>query len=380
MPTQYHQEVSQAIGAQRDAISDAVITLDYSQRPELLERYGERGRAFYRRDNNHHLDYLAQSIAVSQPALFTDYLAWAKVMLVGHGVQVGELAVNLERLRDVLQQILPEKISRLACEYVETGLHQLPTMSSALPSYLAPQQPLASLAHEYLAALLAGERQIASRLVLDAVQGGTSVQDIYLQVFQSCQHEIGRLWQMNRISVAQEHYCSAATQLIMSQLYSYLSAGARTGRTLVATCIAGDLHEIGVRMVSDLLELDGWDTFYLGANTPVPSIVGAVREQQADVLAISATITPHLRLVEELITQVRAAPDCGEVKILVGGYPFNVVPEMWGELGADGCAHDAATAVDLANRLVSNGEAVMKPSAAASAHGVVVLCDRQGAI
>lgn len=218
---------------------------------------------------------------------------------------------------------------------------------------MSEDQPFSDLAHAYLAALLGGERQRASRLVLDAVEGGRGVQEIYLGVFQPCQHEIGRLWQMNQISVAQEHYCTAATQLIMSQLYPYLFASARIGRTLVATCIAGDLHEIGVRMVSDLFELHGWDTFYLGANTPVQSIVEAVREQQADVLAISATITPHLKSVQELIQAVRSAPDCATVKILVGGYPFRIVPELWRQLGADGCAQDATTAVDLANRLVS---------------------------
>jgi len=57
---------------------------------------------------------------------------------------------------------------------------------------------------------------------------------------------------MNEVSVAQEHYCTAATQLIMSQLYPHIFAGEKTERTLIATCVAGDLHEIGIRMVSDL--------------------------------------------------------------------------------------------------------------------------------
>jgi methanogenic corrinoid protein MtbC1 len=138
----------------------------------------------------------------------------------------------------------------------------------------------------------------------------------------------------------------------MSQLYPYLFSGERSGRTLVATCVAGDFHEIGVRMVSDLFELNGWDTHYLGANTSVPSIVKAVCEQEADLLAISATITPHLKSVRELIQQVRADASCSAVKIMVGGYPFRVVPELWQQLGADGCANDAATAVELADRLV----------------------------
>jgi methanogenic corrinoid protein MtbC1 len=163
---------------------------------------------------------------------------------------------------------------------------------------------------------------------------------------------------MNQVSVAQEHFCTAATQLIMSQLYPYLFSGQRMGRTLVATCISGDLHEIGVRMVCDLFELQGWDTYYLGANTPVSSILEAVREQKADVLAISVTLIPHLRSVQELIREIHTAPDCQSVKVLVGGYPFRIVPEMWRQLGADGCAQDAATSVGLANSLVTEGQSV----------------------
>ncbi len=352
MSTQIHQDVSRDIGLHRIHIAEAMVAQQYARHPELAARYGERGRLKCLQDANYHLDYLAESLSVAEPTLFADYLAWARVMLAGRNIPVEDLVVNLECMSDALRETLDSTASDIAVEYVAAGVAQLATVSATLPSFLGEDQPLSALAHKYLEALLAGERQSASRLVLEAVESGASVQDVYLQVFQPCQHEIGRLWQMNEISVSQEHYCTAATQLIMSQLYPYLFSGERTGRTLVATCIEGDLHEIGVRMVADLFELNGWDTHYLGANTPVSSILETVREQKADVLAISATIIPHLKSVEDLIQQARADAGCGTVKILVGGYPFRVVPEMWRQLGADGCASDAASAVELANSLV----------------------------
>ncbi len=354
MSTQIHQDVSEAVAAHRVQVTEAIVTQQFARQPELVESLGERGRQKYLQEANYQLDYLVESLAMAQPMLFADYVAWARVVAAGRDVAGEDLALNLECLCEALRMALPTAMADMAVEYVRAGRERLARTPATLPTCLIEDQALSPLAHEYLAALLEGDRQRASRLVLSAVESGVSVQDIYLQVFQSSQHEVGRLWQMSRISVAQEHFCTAATQLIMSQLYPYLFSGERTGRTLVATCIAGDLHEIGVRMVSDLFELDGWDTIYLGANTPVPSILQTVREQQADVLAISATIAPHLRSVEELIQQVRAAPDCSEVKIIVGGHPFNVVPQIWRQLGADGCAHDAATSVALANSLVSH--------------------------
>ena len=213
----------------------------------------------------------------------------------------------------------------------------------------APHSPLA---HQYFEALRRGERHLASQLVMAAVAAGTPVKEIYLNVFQPAQYEIGRLWQTNRISVAQEHYCTAATQLIMSQLYPHIFASAKHGRTLIATCVAGDLHEIGVRMVADFFEMAGWNTFYLGANTPHSSVVATIAERTADVLAISATIAYHVDAVQDLIRAVRQHPGTGRVKILVGGYPFNRDPELWRKVGADGSALDAQQAIMLADQIM----------------------------
>ena len=210
---------------------------------------------------------------------------------------------------------------------------------------------LASLAQDYLQALRLGERHRASRLVMDAVAAGTSVKDVYLGVFQPVQYEVGRLWQTNEISIAQEHYCTAATQLVMSQLYPHIFALDRRGRAMVATCVAGDLHELGVRMVADFFEMDGWDTFYLGANTPHQGVSDTIVERRAEVLAVSATLATHVPAVRELIAVVRASPAAGGVTILVGGHPFNEDPDLWKTVDADATAPDAQQAVDLANRL-----------------------------
>ena len=346
---------AQAINERRAALTEAITARHYELQPALAERYGEGGREKCRQDAGYHLAYLSGAMAASMPSLFADYVAWAKVMLAGRGIPAEDLVDNLQVLRDTLDQQLPAPMQAVVHEYVEAGLKQLPQLPAALPSLIGEGQPLGGLARQYLDALLAGERQRASRLVLEAVERGVEVKEIYLHVFQRAQHEIGRLWQMNRLSVAQEHYCTAATQLIMSQLYPRVFAGERNGRTLVATCVAGDLHEIGVRMVADFFEMEGWDTFYLGANTPTPGVLQTIAERRADLVAVSATLTTHVPEVVALVAALRASAACRGVKILVGGHPFNVAPELWKQVGADGCARDATESVALAGRLVTNG-------------------------
>lgn len=352
-----HQQSGEAVVRQRTEIAAALVQREFTRHPELDQRYGKIGREKSLQDAGYHVSFLAQALALNNPAVFIDYVAWTKVVLTQRRVSAADLAFHLECLAEVLREKLPEEFAAVAAAFVTAAVAAMPAMPEDVPTFLQDGAPLSLLAHQYLEALRRGERHVASRLVLDAVAAGTPVKDIYLHVFQPAQREIGRLWQINRISVAQEHFCSAATQLIMSQLYPQIFATAKNGHTLVASCVAGDLHEIGVRMVADFFEMDGWNTFYLGANTPPDGIITSIVEQRADVLAVSATISYHVDAVRDLIRAVRQDPAAGRVRILVGGYPFNRDPALWRKVGADGSAPDAQRAIPLAHQLLQPNNA-----------------------
>ncbi len=319
---------SQALQANSEALSRAIVSRHYGLQPTEWQAYGDGGRQKSLRDTGYHLAYLSEAIAADAPALFTDYVAWVKALFAGLQLPADTLEKNLESTRFVAHAQLPPDMAALVEEYVALGLARLQDAPTAPPLFVNEHLPLGGLAQEYLEALLRGDRQIASRLILAAVARGVAVKDIYLHVFQRTQYEIGRLWQINRISVAQEHFCTAATQLIMSQLYPHIFRTERVGRRLVATCVGGELHEMSVRMVADFFEMAGWDTYYLGANTPADSIVRTLEERRAHVLGISATITFHVSEVADLIARVRASEAGRHVKILVGGYPFKVSEDL----------------------------------------------------
>ncbi|MEO8603996.1 MAG: cobalamin-dependent protein [bacterium] len=350
--TPLNRAAAASINEHRAALAAATVAADYSRRPEHLARYGLRGRTKYIEDAAYHMAYLADAVGTSSPLLFTDYVGWAKVLLAQLGLPSEDLAEALRCARQALQQVLPTEFAQVAASYVDAGLRQLPRLPTHLPTCIPDGSPLASLAQEYLSALLRGDRHTASRAILAGVESGTTLQDMYLLVFQRSQYEVGRLWQMNKINVAQEHYCSAATQLIMSLLYPRLFNSSRAGHTLVVACVHGDLHAIGARVVADFFEMEGWDASYIGADTPTAGIIDMVVQRQADVLALAATMTFHVQAVAEVIAAVRASPACSAVQILVGGYPFNVAPGLWREVGADGYGCDAAEAVRVATRLV----------------------------
>jgi methanogenic corrinoid protein MtbC1 len=96
-------------------------------------------------------------------------------------------------------------------------------------------------------------------------------------------------------------------------------------------------------MLADFLEMAGWDTFFLGADTPIAGTLQQVAERAPDVLAISASMPLHVQAVADLIAATRAAGN--PPRIVVGGAPFNSLPGLWKDVGADGCARDAAEAI-----------------------------------
>jgi MerR family transcriptional regulator, light-induced transcriptional regulator len=211
--------------------------------------------------------------------------------------------------------------------------------------------PHAATALAFLDELLQGNRAAAFALVQELVDEGVPIEDLYLHVFEPVLHETGRRWQHNRVSVAQEHYVTAATQLAMSQLYPRIFRAPRIGRTLVATCVGGELHEVGLRMVADLFELAGWDTHFLGADTPSQAVAEFAAARQADLIAVSATLPSHRDEVSRMVAVLRAS---SHTPILVGGRLFHLEPGLSRTIGADATASSAAEAVRVGNMLVND--------------------------
>lgn len=342
---------------QAAALADAVVACEYSRNPRLIVRYGPGGRGKSRRDAAWHLAFLADAVDVGSQAVFNDYIAWAKVLLLHMGVLAEDLDQHLGCMADVLGERMPPPVAAPAVAMIEGARSVLPAMPVTAPSGLDPRHRLEPLVREYVRALLGGYRQAAGRLVFDAAARGASVRELYLQVFQPALREVGRLWQLHKISVAQEHFCSAATQVVMSQLLPRSLPSPRRGHAVVVVCVAGDLHEVGARMVADFFAMAGWDAYFCGANTPHEDVVESVAGRAAEVLAVSASMGCHLHEVQELLGRMRADPRCATLPVIVGGHPFAIEPDLWRTVGADGTAADAEAAVPLAERWLADAAA-----------------------
>ena len=143
----------------------------------------------------------------------------------------------------------------------------------------------------YLEALLARDVGAARAVIEAALHAGLEVPDIYLGILQPALYEIGRWWAIGDVSVADEHSATAVTQSVLGMLGPRMRTAPKDGRLAMVSGSPEERHALGVQMVADFLEGDGWEVLNLGASTPARDLAGMADAEQPDVVALS-TATP----------------------------------------------------------------------------------------
>lgn len=347
------RQLSDAIESVARPLAEWTVSQLAESVPGLEQRYGPKWRAEWVGATRVCLQYLAQAVAVRRPQLFASSVAWTRTAFDARSVSRQDLRTCLAAMQDVLTSELPESVATVAAEHVELAVAELDRSPDEPTSFVRPDSPHGVFALRYLEAILEGKRERALDVIRALIDDGTDVGIIYTEVLQPSMAEIGRLWHLGEISIADEHFGTALTETAMSLLRTSVPTREARGRRLLAAAIGGELHALGVRMVADFFEMDGWEVYLLGANTPEEALVEAVRNEPPDLLALSVISLLNVRALGNTIARLKAEPSCATVPIMVGGPPLRIAPDLWKELGADGCAGSAPESVEVGNRLVS---------------------------
>ena len=202
----------------------------------------------------------------------------------------------------------------------------------------------------YVNLQLRGDRREALAFVDELVRQGHSVADIQQHVIADAQREIGRLWEENRVGVAQEHMATAISQVALAQLYRHAQPLPTRDRKVVVACVEGELHDFPARLVADALDLAGYETRFLGADVPTDSLINVLEKETPSLLALSITMPFHSTALRRQVTSVREHTG-GRLPIAVGGHACALLEPITSELRPDIVASTAAGMVEAANRM-----------------------------
>ncbi len=183
----------------------------------------------------------------------------------------------------------------------------------------------ARLYENYLTALLGGKRSKCHGIVQKLLDQKIDLKTLYTDLFQRSMYEIGELWENHQITVANEHLATAITESLLNLSYPAIFATDRIGKKALISCSANEFHQVGGKMVADILELNGWDGHFLGANTPAEDISQYIQEVKPDLLGLSLSILSNIGNLIRCIEVIRA--DFPNMDVLIGGQAFR-----WGGL------------------------------------------------
>lgn len=129
---------------------------------------------------------------------------------------------------------------------------------------------------------------------------------IYVEVFQACINRIGEMYQQGLTDEAHEHMASAVIERMMARVSQFYAPVVRTARRAILACVPGNWHVIGVRMLSDGLREQGWETVFLGANVPVPSLVAVVKSLTPDLVVLSCSMQDQEPALQASVAELDA--------------------------------------------------------------------------
>ena len=232
--------------------------------------------------------------------------------------------------------------------------------SAGVPSSLSPSSPPSqtrntslnvSPAERLFEAILDGKSDEATAATKDAIAVGIAPQDLINGQMIRAMGEVGQRFQDGKAFVPQLLMAGRAMKAALELLKPMMAGAASTslGKVVIGT-VKGDLHDIGKNLVASMLEGCGFEVVNIGIDVSADTFIQAIKENQPDILCMSALLTTTMGYMKEVIDALERAGIRDQVKVMVGGAP--VTQGFADEIGADGYSDNANSAVAVAKQLL----------------------------
>lgn len=350
-----------AIGMRRyrevsPSAADVVSRRLLAERGDVHRQLGARGLEACRADLASHLEFLAAVFEFGMVTPMVDYLRWVESMLASRGIPAGHLALSLDWISEYLGAHLDRRDAVIVTEAIAGVKEAFLAAREAAPAYDVQKPEEWTECPRFVKALLGGDRRDALWMVDHRLGLGHTVVEAGAHLIQPALYEIGRRWQVNEISVAQEHLATATAQSVMMQALAHAVVKEPNGRTAVLACVEGNQHSVGLQMVADALHLSGWRVQYLGADVPTVDLLRHIGLLRPDLVGLSVVFAQQMHVVREVIARLGEAYGTSRPPVIVGGLGTRGVDDVAATLGADAWSADAGGAVREAVVLGAHGD------------------------
>lgn len=201
-------------------------------------------------------------------------------------------------------------------------------------------------------AILKGKLDVAKAVTTEAIAENVDPQLIINEYMSRAMEDIGKRFEEGKAFVPELLMAARAMKGALDLLKPLMKGAAshRLGKVVIGT-VKGDLHDIGKNLVASMLEGCGFEVINLGTDISSEKFIMAIKENQAQILCLSALLTTTMNYMQEVIDALEKTGIRQEVKVMIGGAP--VSESFARQIGADGYSDNANAAVTLAKSLLS---------------------------
>ncbi|QGG94272.1 cobalamin B12-binding domain-containing protein [Actinomarinicola tropica] len=196
----------------------------------------------------------------------------------------------------------------------------------------------------YLARLVAGDPHGAVGVASELIAAGRSLDQVVEELVCRAQVEVGRRWERNEWSVAQEHAATGASEAVLAALGALAGPERPTSQgSLVAVCVEGEWHTLALRVIAEIVGRSGWDVTFLGPSVPAAQLARYLHDLGPDGLLLSCSVALNLGGARRVIEATRETG----TPVLAGGRGFGTDDRRALLLGANAWAGSAVGAVEV---------------------------------
>ncbi len=203
-------------------------------------------------------------------------------------------------------------------------------------------------------AVIEGNKQQAESLAQNAVENKINLNEVIEKGYTPGIQKAGDLWESGEYFlpelISSAECMTSAMKILEPELIKAGVSAKTLGKVVIGT-IEGDIHDIGKNLVASMLAANGFEITDLGANVKLEKFISKAEEINADFICLSSLLTTTMVGQKKIIIMLKDKKLFGHIKVMVGGAPVN---SQWArDIGADGYAENAMTAVSAAKKLLS---------------------------
>lgn len=303
-----------------------VLELDCAQKEFLLDEMKRLTKS------------IAAAIECGDHQILLDYLGWLKRTLAQEIVSVETWSLVIETIFENIGQSLEALTGGVFHEI--QGLKHLALdhmKRDCVPFVSFPEVALEAMDVENLAeSLIAGKQVFPYDMFTSAkVQGARNYEHTAQSLIQTTMYYVGDLWEQGKIGIAQQQRATTSARAILAQIKALSPRLPRNNRKVLLSCVPGNAHDLGLKMIQDRLDLGGFETNNLGGAATMEDILTYIDQDKPDLVGLSVCLSRQIPDLKRAMDMIRTEFNQHRPFLMVGGVVLNITHTMACDVHAD---------------------------------------------